>query len=141
MRIGIALLFSVAAASPAAAQVSDTVARRSSWIQVASSEDARASVNPARISALGEGMVRLWVRWDYASGRLIDGKRASYALDQWEFDCNDQRMKNLRVISYDRDGRVISDYASPYPSWSEVVPDSVGETILLEVCRYAEGSE
>jgi hypothetical protein len=108
------------------------------WVQVASGGSARVSVDPSRITERPDGSLRTWTRWDLARPDTISGKRYVYTMVQIEIDCADARMRHLAASYYSSAGLVVESFIPRYPEWTPVIPDSVADGILREVCGYME---
>src|SRR5258705_12756129 len=59
-----------------------------------------------------------------------------YSLQLWEFDCSTDKMRTVQDVSYDGDGKVVSQHLYRNPSWSHAIPDSIGEAALRATCGH-----
>lgn len=112
----------------------------SAWVVVgAGADNATVSANPARMRVLPNGLVRAWLRWSTPNGDVLewlDGSPRSFtSLAEVEINCSTQERRTLRSVYYDRGGSVL-DRDEAATEWRGVVPDSVGEAYLLEICGF-----
>ena len=127
---------------PATAQqyvTTDTMALGLDWTQVASSDNLTVEVHPGRLSSDPNGIIRGWERRKYkAPQRTENGKTYISVMAQTRYDCEARRSMTTRGILYDRSGGVVDSWTVPTyeQEWMDVVPESVGEGILDEVCAY-----
>jgi hypothetical protein len=127
---------------PATAQqyvTTDTMALALDWTQVASADDLAVEVHPGRLSRDADGMIRGWERTKYKTPRRAkNGKTYVSVMVQTRYDCDARRSMSTRGIHYDRSGGVVISWTVPTydQEWTEVVPESVGEAVLDEVCAY-----
>ena len=52
----------------------------------------------------------------------------------YQFDCEQERIKTLNFVEYDKEGKVINSY-SEESEWSILIPDSIGESWANFVCK------
>lgn len=57
-----------------------------------------------------------------------------YKLQLWEFNCVTGQMRSLQDVSYNEEGKVISQHLGRDSTWSYPVPDSIGEAALRGTC-------
>lgn len=129
-----ALLF----AQHVAAQTTDTTVAEMTldqWVVVASNQNIRVSVNPARISTRMDGTIRVWSRWDLPRGDTINGRRFYHSMRLFDLDCAEQQLRGVSSTSYARDGEVVFSY-NELGSWKLAIPESLGEGLLREVCHF-----
>jgi hypothetical protein len=58
-----------------------------------------------------------------------------HSLQLWEFNCSTTEMRALQDISYDGEGKVISQHSHRNSTWSYAIPDSIGESTLAAMCK------
>jgi hypothetical protein len=58
-----------------------------------------------------------------------------HSLQLWEFNCSTSEMRPLQDISYDGDGKVVSQQSHRNSVWSYPIPDSKGEDTLTAACK------
>lgn len=66
------------------------------------------------------------------------GKRSTYTVDAYEFDCSTGSINNTSTISYDANGNVLRSFDPP-GGWQRTVPDSLGEQLLEGMCAERAG--
>jgi hypothetical protein len=76
--------------------------------------------------------------WTQKQG--LEFKKLSYSLCLKEFDCNEQKSRQLSLTLYDQNGKVISSSGNYISPWDFIVPGSVGESLFNIVCNSHEGN-
>ncbi len=82
-----------------------------------------------------------WIKIEYKKVQIqknIIGQeeKLKMELNLYKFDCNDKMMGTMAEIQYDDEGEVLrSDDNGKYPIMENVIPDTLGEKILLEYCK------
>lgn len=61
------------------------------------------------------------------------GKKSSYTVDSYEFDCSSRSISQKSTIDYDANGNVIRS-SEVDSRWQRVVPDSLGEDLFEGMC-------
>lgn len=61
----------------------------------------------------------------------------AYSIDRLELNCRSNQHRLLSTVKYQKDGTVIDSLTVRDPKWEDVIPDSVGESILQTICRKA----
>lgn len=62
-------------------------------------------------------------------------KKGSISMQQWIIECEDKTIEVSSITKYNSEGKVIlSDRGSYVPQ--PVVPDSIGEAVVLQACAY-----
>jgi|GEM_PF-520627 len=133
---GILTLALLASTAIAAAAQNSSVTLPPGWVEVTSGRRNRVSVDPDRIAERPDGTLRFWSRWDLLRPDTIGGKRYAYSMRQIELDCAEARMRTLADSYYSSAGAVVGSYNPRYPEWDPVVPNSVADGILKQVCGY-----
>lgn len=113
-------------------------AQQTGWIQIAANQsgEMRVSVNPARITQTTQGHIRTWTRWDYSHPQTTrNGARYTRIMRHEEINCANQQTRLLSGTVYNETGEVVEQESSS--SWESMVPESVGEQIVNEICDYA----
>lgn len=57
-----------------------------------------------------------------------------YSLQLWEFKCSTGQLRPLQDVSYNEEGKVVSQHLSKNSAWSYAIPDSIGEATLRAAC-------
>ncbi len=87
--------------------------------------------NPSRI-------FKGWSKLTLYKDLLEDGLKAGdYAKSLQYFDCLNKRVKYVVYISYN-EKKVVESIQHKNPEFQDVIPESVGETILNSVCKIWE---
>lgn len=112
---------------------------KDSWVKVANGNDAVYLMNLQYMDYLYKydyNIVKVWVQTNYKSYKV---KGVTYieamAKDLAYLDCERKRIKNSSRYVYNKKGDILDSIGeSGNETWSEVVPGSVGENILLSGC-------
>jgi hypothetical protein len=99
----------------------------------------------ASISHPSKNVIRVWNKTVLTEKGLIDmvgtlGKnfeRASYLIDLWEINCTEKMFRILTSTCYSKEGEVVYSNVStkPLPEYRFIVPESVAETLIKEICK------
>jgi hypothetical protein len=109
------------------------------WTRVAFTEDFVVEVHPLRLTSDANGIIRGWERTKFnAPQKTAEGKAYVQTMVQKRYDCEQRRSLAIRGIFYNRSGEVGGSWTAPSydQEWKDVVPESVGEGVLDEVCAY-----
>lgn len=106
------------------------------WALTYDSRTRRTAIDLTRIEPLGNGVYRVWERWDGEEQVDDDGIRYDSALEQVDFDCRTPRTR-LVYSSVFLNGRE-ADTGPVEPRWDEVVPESVGEVSYRATCALLQ---
>lgn len=58
-----------------------------------------------------------------------------YELQLWEFNCSASQMRSLQDVSYNGEGKLMSQHMNRNPPFVYATPDSIGEAALRAACR------
>jgi hypothetical protein len=104
--------------------------QRIEWRVVSATKETLYFYNTHRVTCGSGGILSAWVKGTY------DNEAKSISdMTRYEFKC---RLNHLRITSqaeYYKDGSVKSSRTYKNAEWDEVIPDSVGESILEGICR------
>lgn len=101
------------------------------WMYVGLSNDStRWYVDLRSVNELGAGRVRVWTRMEYREG-TAEYDEATF---RWDLDCQNRRYRGRSYFYYE-DGRLVDDGTMSDPSWSDVPPETIGETVLATACE------
>jgi hypothetical protein len=112
-----------------------------SWAQTVyiGSSDSHTVVLEVRTIKKKSGYIQVWA--EYNDLNITSKSTSLKAL--MRIRCDEEEMATASTVRYSKShgmGDVISSANQDYPSYSPVVPDSIGESILSFVCAY-EASE
>jgi hypothetical protein len=81
-----------------------------------------------------EGFPRVWLRITYNTVHGAADKK--FIMMKWrvDFNCAKRRDNITEAIQYAENGDIVSSLTQPYPLWTEVVPETLGETVLNGFC-------
>jgi hypothetical protein len=95
--------------------------------------------------------VKAWIRYQYkrkqyeqlkeyeeANGSVegFDDYKYDYILQLQEFNCRERRSRTHSSMRYDVGSKYLGGVQDAAPTWFDVIPDSIGESILDKVCLY-----
>ena len=75
------------------------------------------------------GILKVWIKEKHKDTDL------KYGLILYELKCKTDELRVKSRTEYQKDGRVLDSDEYPNSSWSDVIPDSMGEEIMKTVCR------
>lgn len=107
------------------------------WLPVRIVDDAVAGYDPKKTDVLGNGKYRTWFRWDYAAPQKASAFEYSYSIEKVEVDCRRLSYRTLAEYAYDEGGSSVNSFVpkdAAKQTWTDVVPESVGETVYSEFC-------
>ncbi|MGZ3546281.1 MAG: S1C family serine protease [Gemmatimonadaceae bacterium] len=107
------------------------------WIAIGSSETTAFAYDRTRITPVGNGTYRMWLRKTWETP-FTDSMGDTYNLVYtWqEVDCRQSRIRAVELTQY-LDQKLV--YSSPTQNpgpWSTVTPESIGEMEVQTFCRY-----
>jgi hypothetical protein len=107
------------------------------WVVVGHTETFAAYADTATMRRTGN-MVKMWQLYDYRTAQSsFNDKPYLSARSQYEYDCQEERTRQLQVSSYARKmgkGAAITTVASP-SEWRPVPRGSILESMLEMACR------
>lgn len=75
-------------------------------------------------------VIRVWIKsLSTAAGNPIA------SMSRYELKCKANKIRMIRHIEYDKNGDAQASPSDPKVKWEDVVPESVGESILNAVCQ------
>lgn len=80
--------------------------------------------------------MQVWVKNIILKDTVKDGLSVGdYTMSLQEYDCTNNTSKVLESVSYNvKTGSTIDSYKPPYPKEHKIVPGSVGEQLLRDIC-------
>lgn len=80
--------------------------------------------------------MQVWVKSIIIKDIVKDGLSVGdYTMSLEEYDCTNNTSKFFESVSYDlKTGSTVNSYKSPYPKEHKIVPGSVGEHLLKDIC-------
>lgn len=95
-------------------------------------------VNMGSIRKDKNGITKVWV-YSIKEGEMTSNFLIPENFKQvkmlYEIKCDDYSMRITRYAEYDDKGINLSDTDASYSKFEEVIPDTIGSTILNEVCK------
>lgn len=80
--------------------------------------------------------MQVWVKRIIIKDTVKDGLSiGDYTMSLNEYDCTNNTSKFFESVSYNvKTGRIVDSYKSSYPREDKIVPGSVGERLLADIC-------
>jgi len=119
------MLFAAASGSAAAA-----------WERVRENSELTSYADPATIRKSGN-MVQMWVLFDYKTPQEFDGKPFVSIREQFEFDCNGERLQLVTVFSHAENmakGRIVYSASFDYEEWQPIRRGTTNEALWKFAC-------
>jgi hypothetical protein len=102
-----------------------------------------AALDTERIARHDDGTLSVWISWDYIPTRQFSflPSPADHMMQRQDVDCAERRMRPRIATYYAPDGAVLKTYEGEADRpWTPVVPATIGEAVLDEVCAYTHDS-
>lgn len=103
------------------------------WRHAAETDDEEFYYNTRRMRCDDQGVLKVWIK------SIPKPKISKYPLDhslqRYEFKCTLDQMRKVSETSYDLAGRVLDSETIDNAKWQDVLPHSVGESMLNTVCN------
>lgn len=127
-RILLALLCLAATASAASAQTANR------WL-ILYPDGPTIELDTTTLTKNAEGFPRAWLRFTFQTVHGTADKK--YISMKWriDFNCAKRQSSIVEAIQYAENGEVVADTNQPYTVWTDVVPETVGETALNAFCK------
>jgi hypothetical protein len=71
----------------------------------------------------------------YKSPQGTEDKKYTSTMVRSDFNCRKRQFNAVETIQYAPNGDVVLDSKQPFPQWTEVVPESTGESVLNAFCK------
>lgn len=90
--------------------------------------------------------ITAWLKTDYPTAQKLNNGKLYRQVKQLNyFDCNSNKIGFGDMVFYTSNGKLVASqniYIPTYSSdsWQKIIPDTVGEMKLLEVCNYYKNS-
>lgn len=122
--------------------ISSTNTNAAQWIKINETEKGLFEIDRDSLQYIDvENPSRIFKGWSKLTlykDLLEDGLKAGdYAKSLQYFDCLNKRVKYVVYISYN-EKKVVESIQHKNPEFQDVIPESVGETILNSVCKIWE---
>jgi len=101
------------------------------WRDVGTTSGTSVFYNTRKMICDDKGILRVWIK----SIEKDTSKPLAYSIDRIELNCRSSQMRTISRTKYGRDGRVLDSFAVPTPTWQDLTPDSLGESVWETVCH------
>jgi len=113
------------------------------WEKCGRSKNATIYYDTKGITLLPKGIVRVWGAEVYtAEGVQLNVqefgqgyKDVASGVMRIEINCREKRMRVLSITSYSQAEIVIGSESTPNAQWEGILPDSIGESLYILVCK------
>ncbi|VVD74544.1 hypothetical protein PHO31112_00765 [Pandoraea horticolens] len=116
--------------------LSTSMAWGADWLNVYKTKAEDLSLDVESIST-NNGYVAVWVRRDIhdsKSGLKSGGKPVRRLMMRWTINCHERTMATGAATAYGANGTVLGSIDGTPTVFSDVVPDSNGDTVMKVVC-------
>lgn len=114
------------------------IARDGNWIYIGDGKiNYRFYFRAEYVSKVGHE-IKIWTKNDCPSLTLANKKTYNNAviLSLYLVDCSLRRTKHLAFVIYDSDKKVIDQSNKEDDKWSDVIPESLIEKLVFDICKY-----
>lgn len=79
---------------------------------------------------------KVWTKWVYTNPQKLDSSYYRYfkSYDEYNFDFD--KSKCYKIVYYDKQGETVYSNERAAPSWSYLVPGSIGYAVADEIYNY-----
>jgi hypothetical protein len=108
----------------------------SDWVTITNEPDHQLSVDTASIVRQGP-TVKAWIRRVNTPPKNIPNVhgKVSEVKTVWVFNCQEKTMHIGALIATDDKGETVESVSDHSNSWSEVVPDTLGDSVMQGLCK------
>ena len=106
------------------------------WTAVGDSDEFIQYVDRATIRRNGN-LVKMWDLADYKTVQTVAGDSYLSAKSQWEYDCKEEKMRQLASTWFDGqmgNGKVVVSNGDVRGEWRPIAPGSSGEALWKIAC-------
>ena len=105
------------------------------WRKVVLFQDTQLYIDLQTFDDSMSNSVKVWTKQFTASGDTS----GPYSLNQYEFDCNQRRLRQISFARYGEFGRLLASRGTG--QWESSIPDTLGESLLNHVCIASKTAE
>ncbi len=115
------------------------MAYSSDWVIISTGSDSVIYGDKQSIRTQGNS-VKLWLKWVYDTPQEVEHtypvKKYTSTKSLDVYNCQDRTSTTLQTVRYSEDGSVVDSqiWKDLKSAYSEIVPDTIGESILDYVC-------
>ena len=116
-------------------------ANAANWIEISSDENTTYLIDSSSIKRYPNRIVKLWMKAIFKNPQKIDYSQKEYnsLLSLIKYNCPDDSIMYIQRASY-LDLAIVDSATAKNPSYSEIIPDSIGDLIKETVC-YKESNK
>jgi hypothetical protein len=119
------------------------------WIYIGETEYGILYYDKMSVTNVSPNIIRVWTKRKLSKvnkDKIIqDRKYTKQPIEGWdklditmfleEEDCANYTTKTIKMVDYDDEGKVLSEYENPNPMINEIIPHTIGETLHRKVCQ------
>lgn len=109
------------------------------WIKVGTSSNESDEYVDYTTYKRRDGVVKIWTLTNFAVLQEHHGDKFLSSASLREYRCDDREMRQLHYVRYSQfmgEGKILYSGDNPNPSWTALLPRSVGENTMQSVCNY-----
>jgi tetratricopeptide (TPR) repeat protein len=98
------------------------------WREISEQHDSHVYIDMKTFDDTRSDSAKLWIK------QAPNGSNDSpYSVEQYELNCGARQIRSISFANYDGSGNLMRSRESG--KWGSVVPDTLGETLLVGICR------
>jgi hypothetical protein len=99
------------------------------WREISSQQHAHLYIDMKTFDDTRSDAAKLWIK----QVRGSTDAAGAYSVEQYELNCGARQIRTASLANYDASGTFMG--SREYGKWGNVVPDTLGETLLDGMCR------
>nr|AUN36125.1 hypothetical protein [uncultured bacterium] len=100
------------------------------WRSVGPSNDASFYYNTYKLDCDSKTKtVKVWIK------EIRERSKTKASMTKYELNCRTEQFRILSMVEYYENGNIGETYQPANPKWADVVPETIGNAILITVCR------
>lgn len=121
----------------------DSKKRGFNWKHITSGANTTFYYDKSLVKKLNKNGIKTWIRSEESDLDALKAKRSyngldydkySHTMQEWQFDCGNNKVANLQTIDYESSGSIIYQ-ANFKTNLESVIPNTIGESILKSICH------
>lgn len=114
-------------------------AQSTRWVRLAGDAEGSLLLDTSSVVRETPNVVKVWVKHQFTHAHPLsdtDTRLTISWLSRSEIDCEARTIKGVSFTQYGQDGTVLHASETPNAAFLEVEPESIGENIVIGVCKY-----